>query len=849
MAKGFRLLLQALLAWFTLAACAWADEPHALKGVALVVGQSKYAHVTALANPSHDAEAMRSLLEQLGFSVTLVTDRSARQLKRDLDNFAADAADAQADVALVYYSGHGIEAGGENYLVAADMDPAAAADGLVPVNDLLATLKTTVPVSIILLDACRSNPFPPGFALARDGGQTPVSASGLGVPRGVSDAGGEAGGGLGMVIGFAAAPGTAALDGEAGGNSPYTAALLRHLSALDGVEFGQVLRMVTEEVYLKTKGRQRPWVNETLTKFLYFGGAAQTTDPVARRIDHERRPLLLMIADLPLAQRAQVEAAAAREDVPLDTLYGVLRAFGESDMPKDAATLERLLADQAQQLKRFKDERTALSADDPELKRLATAADQALAEGALVAAREFLAEAKTRVDATQTVIADTEARIRAKRLANGAIYARSGEAAALAFDYQGAAADYAKAYDWIKDTGDDSAWTYLWSEASWLSAFGQETGNQAALSQAVAVLQQSLSLAPRATRALDWATAQNDIGSTLRIIGENTGDADTLKQAIAAFTAALEVRRPETDADAFAATQMNLGNAYAALGRISGENPYFADALKAYQAALPLVTRDAAPYDWAKLQANMGAALTLMADNDSRNDLYDQAIAAFRAALSVYDKTETPSAWASAQGNLGSALSSLGEREEGVASLEQAVNAFNLALGVFDRNTQPVSWARIMNNLGNALRLIGMRHSGTAELEQAAAVLDASRSARHRDAAPMAWALTTANIGNVLGEIGLRTSDAGTLARSISEYDAALDIFTPERSPPQWAMVAWAETRILLGLGQLTKDRAVLKKGLVLCQAILDFDRENGRDTSEVKSRLKAFKTALTQPG
>ncbi|MER9073724.1 caspase family protein [Mesorhizobium sp. M0904] len=99
---------------------AHAAEPESLKGVALIVGQSKYQHIAALPNPANDARDIAKMLTDLGFDARSVTDRDAAKLKRDLERFAEDAEDA--DVALIYYSGHGIEAGGENYLVPVDAD-------------------------------------------------------------------------------------------------------------------------------------------------------------------------------------------------------------------------------------------------------------------------------------------------------------------------------------------------------------------------------------------------------------------------------------------------------------------------------------------------------------------------------------------------------------------------------------------------------------------------------------------------------------------------------------------------------------------------------------------------------
>src|SRR6185312_8732381 len=252
-------------AFASLPAIAHADETRPLKGVALVIGESDYAGLQKLDNPRRDARAMDDMLDSLGFSVDRLINGDARKLRQEMDDFIDEA--KGADVALVYYSGHGIEAGGSDFLVPVDADlssPETAGQSLVPVSDMLERLAKTVPVTIALLDACRTNSFPAGQLVVLPGSTQAVSVApaGLEAMRGPTPVATAAArpDSLGMVIGFAASPGQPAMDGEPGGNSPYAAALLEHFAA-GGYSVGDLMTLVSEEVYLKTKARQLPWTN------------------------------------------------------------------------------------------------------------------------------------------------------------------------------------------------------------------------------------------------------------------------------------------------------------------------------------------------------------------------------------------------------------------------------------------------------------------------------------------------------------------------------------------------------------------------------------------------------------
>ncbi|MCC0039781.1 MAG: caspase family protein [Brucellaceae bacterium] len=197
--------------------------------MALIIGNGAYEALPELANPENDADAIEELLSDLGFDSVSRTDRDAAQLKRDLERFVEDAGDA--DVAVLYYAGHGIEAGGENWLVLTDADLSAlddAGERLVPLSDVLRRLREVVPVTILLLDACRDNPFPPGVSLKKTpDAERPCCAAGwrdVGAAKVTVEAAPEDN--LGMVDRLRGRAGVWHFDGDGDARAqPYAAAL------------------------------------------------------------------------------------------------------------------------------------------------------------------------------------------------------------------------------------------------------------------------------------------------------------------------------------------------------------------------------------------------------------------------------------------------------------------------------------------------------------------------------------------------------------------------------------------------------------------------------------------------
>lgn len=802
-ALGFALLC------CVLAGLTHADEKKSLKGVALVIGESRYEHIPALPNPANDARDVAGMLTDLGFDARSVTDRDAAKLRRDLERFVEDAEDA--DVAFLYYSGHGIEAGGENYLVPvdADVDSLTNADEeLVPISALLEQLKSTVPVSIILLDACRTNPFPADAKLRRKptASASPLSAGGLEPVRGARTlaAAPEAADNLGTVIGFAAEPGQPALDGAPDENSPYAAAILRHLSAMPGVEFGAVMRMVTEEVYLHTKARQRPWTNESLRRLLYFGSLADEPTGDDGLITGERRQLLLTISDLPDPKRAQIEMVSAKDGVPLDALYGVLRAMGTERIPEDPGELEKVLAQQAERLKKMLAEREALRTDDPEIKRLVASADTAVQQGAIMAARTFLDKAVARVEEGSAAVDDAEEMIRQKRIADAAIYAKRADASALVFDYRAAANDYGKAFALVEKWDEKLRWNYKNLQAEALNAHGAATGDSQAFLEAIEAYKAILNFIPHGEENRDWAITRNNMAVVIETMGERDKDTARLRDAAEIFHASLAVFEREKDDLNWAAAQNNIGNVLMKIGERESDPAQLRQAVEAFRAALAKRPRDEVPQDWASTQNNLGIALFTLSEREGGSDLLMQAEAAYRKALEIYSRDKEPVQWAMVQNNLGNTLNAIGLQTNDPARFKEAADTFRAALEVRTRETFPLAWATTQLNLGNALYNATRFDLDTRTLEDVSAAYENALTIYTHEKFPMEWASIRNNLGSVHQTIGQRTRDAAEFEKSAAAYRDAATVWNREDFPVDWAMTRYNLGNTLQLLGTIT---------------------------------------------
>src|SRR5215831_3246086 len=285
-AKFLALIAMAAFLLLSLSAEAAPDQ----KRVALVIGNSAYQNVASLPNPGRDAAGMAQLFKNAGFnSVTLRQDLTVVEFKRALRDFFDTTQDA--DVAVVYYAGHGVQVGDMNYMIPVDARLATeidVQDEAISLDRILMTLQSARRLRLVLLDACRDNPF-----LSR----MKVSSVTRAVTRGLARVEPE----NNSLVAYAAKNGQIAQDGT-GEHSPFTTALLKHLPVA-GLDVRLALGRVRDDVLQSTGNKQEPFVYGSL------GGDA------------------VSLAPLTAAPKLEAAAPSVKEDYTLAERIGTKQAW------------------------------------------------------------------------------------------------------------------------------------------------------------------------------------------------------------------------------------------------------------------------------------------------------------------------------------------------------------------------------------------------------------------------------------------------------------------------------------------------------------------------------------------
>jgi formylglycine-generating enzyme required for sulfatase activity len=231
---------------------------------ALVIGNGGYRHVDSLPNTANDASGIAEKLKALGYSVDLRLDSDLADMTRTIGAWIRRLSADRSSEGFFWYAGHGVQAAGENYLLPVDIeadDEAGVMYGSYPLGRLLLSLEQTArnKLNVVVLDACRDNPFK-----NLSGGSRGLSRGFVTVEHPPQD----------IFIMFSTAPGTVAADGEGGRNSPFAEAFIKYIDS--GEILPVMAGLITRETMRLTDGKQRPYQNGSIVSDLYYSlaGAA-----------------------------------------------------------------------------------------------------------------------------------------------------------------------------------------------------------------------------------------------------------------------------------------------------------------------------------------------------------------------------------------------------------------------------------------------------------------------------------------------------------------------------------------------------------------------------------------------
>lgn len=238
------------------------------KNIALVIGNNSYLHAPSLSNPINDAKEISALLKRIGFEVIESYDVNKVKLEQVMDQFSEKV--RSAEIGLVYFAGHGIQYEGTTYIVPTDVKLSDNRElrRLIPADYILQDASRASKLGLVILDACRDNPFVK--RLSESAGATRSMVVGRGLKR-VSDAPSNS------LIAYSTQSGNVALDGDTGGHSPYAAALLKNL-ATKNKDIRLVFGAIRDDVIKMTGRRQEPYTYGSLSgeEIYLFSGSNQS---------------------------------------------------------------------------------------------------------------------------------------------------------------------------------------------------------------------------------------------------------------------------------------------------------------------------------------------------------------------------------------------------------------------------------------------------------------------------------------------------------------------------------------------------------------------------------------------
>ena len=644
--------------------------------VALVLGSDEYETIRPLNNAVNDALAVRETLKTLNFEVFVEANRNLSRMRRALDDFVEDA--AGADVALIFFAGHGVEIAGVNRLLPTDASTVSLEmliNTSLPLEELQQSVAKVADISLIVLDACRNDPF---AAVSDPEGR---GATAIQLPASVKPGLGRMGRSENTLFAFSAAPGETASEGD-GDNSPFTRALTKYLGT-EGLEIRSVLTLVQQEVYERSGGQQLPYIESGLPE-LFF--ASQTSDELP-----ERERLLLAMANVTPTVRDQVERIATDAGMPLAPLYGAL--ISNDLAGQNWETRQSKMEEVAQAFVNVREEQRRLRSNDERVTALRSEAEEQLSLGAFEAARAKLTKAEG-IDAMSRETLN--ANMIERTLSEADTHYLKGSTAKAELRYQLAIADYENAVALYKEVTDQNIVPdAIKQQFRALEALGNIQIIVGNLSGASTAVEAQFTVAQRLANSDPSNTLwQRDLSVSFNNIGVVREEQGDLAGALAAYQASFAIRERLASANHFdAKRQSDLSVSYSKIGGVRFYQGSLTEALTAYEAALAirerLVQADPTNTLWqgdlASSHRNVGNVRILQGDLTG-------ALDAFRGAFAICEwlVTAEPSnnAW---QMVLSDNHESIGDVLAHMGNLVDARTAYELVLAIRKRlvNAEP----------------------------------------------------------------------------------------------------------------------------------------------------------------
>jgi uncharacterized caspase-like protein len=254
------------LFWLLLSGLAPIADAAEVRRMALLIGNADYSFAP-LKNPLNDASDLGSRFTSIGFETKVIANPGYERFRSEIRAFYKEVSRDPETISVFYYAGHAIQMNNVNYLIAVDSkisDQQTLIDGSISINDLLRDMaQTSNQQNLIILDACRDNPFKAISSEDQSRGIEMPDDTIRELQQGLAPVEAPAG----TIIAYATAPGGVAKDGK-GRNGTYTKYLLAHLDEQRPIE--EVFKRVRKDVVKASGGKQIPWEHSSLSKTVYF---------------------------------------------------------------------------------------------------------------------------------------------------------------------------------------------------------------------------------------------------------------------------------------------------------------------------------------------------------------------------------------------------------------------------------------------------------------------------------------------------------------------------------------------------------------------------------------------------